>query len=477
MNTDDLTLIEGHNSSRHDGGVAVWRRGKIYALAAERVDRIKHSENSAAAYHYMITRLGRQLDKRKVVDHFSPQYTPVQVIHHHLAHAASAFYPSPFKEAAVLVVDGMGPLTAGEFASTSLWVGKGNDLHPVTIVSDEYPCYRSLGHFYSGITWYLGFNFFDVCHTMALSKYARPHNLHRAMQSLVWADRSPRLFDTDHDFIRFILYERFGDSFPNAPNASWMDQRRRKYESLLGPVRRPDAPLTFAHCEIAAAAQAQLEALLQHLFDFAYETTGAPYLCYSGGVALNCVANGTLFPRSHFKRVFVQPASDDSGQALGKLLYRFHSDFGMEKRWTMDTASLGPEYTTREIRDALRRLDHSFKVSLLPRARMATKVSRILATGHPVAWFHGRSEFGPRALGSRSLLGDPRSIGITSEISARCKPREWYRPFAPSTLATSLPHVGSSGQPDPFMTRTVRLKERIRRMAAAVTAVDRKSVV
>jgi carbamoyltransferase len=237
-------------------------------------------------------------------------------------------------------------------------------------------------------------------------------------------------------------------------------------------MRPPGAVIERRHCDIAAAAQAQMEAVLARLLASLHAMTGAENLCYSGGVALNCVANGRVLPRGPFPRVFIQPAAGDDGQALGRLLYRAHHDLGVPRGWVMRDAFLGPPYTEADLARALAASERHLVAGRPARRRLAVEVASRIASGQVLGWFQGRSEFGPRALGHRSVLADPRDPATPERVSRKFKLREWYRPFAPSVLRSRAPDYFAVAPDSPFMLFTMTQRPAAHAALPAILHVD-----
>lgn len=468
---EDLTLIECHNSTRHDGAVAVLHRGVVYALAAERIDRIKHSADPTPSYEHLRRTVLGGVPAGAIHDYFDGGYRPHDRIHHHLGHAAGAFYASPFAEAAVLVVDGMGPFEEERTASTSLWLGKGTELTLLRSIAQQGICYRSLGHFYAAVSYYLGFAFYDASHTMSIAAHGDPAPYGAAMSRLLWPTPDG-LFDTDWAFIRYATFVRFGADFGWHEDPARLAAWERRFAALLGPMRRPGAPLEQRHHDIAAAAQACLEAVLNGLLASLHALTSSERLCYSGGVALNCVANGRTLTRGPFAEVFIQPAAGDDGLALGRLLFRAHHDFGIERRSVMRSAFLGPPYGEADLSRAIAQNERVLVAARLPPRRLAAEVAARIASGQVIGWFQGRSEYGPRALGHRSVLADPRDPETPERVSRRFKRREWYRPFAPSVLRSRAARYFKLARSSPFMLMTMDVRSAARASLPAVLHVD-----
>jgi len=331
---------------------------------------------------------------------------------HHLSHAASAFFPSPFDEAIVLTMDGV-----GEWATTSAAIGRGNSLE----VQKEIHFPHSLGFLYSAFTYYTGFKVNSGEYKlMGLAPYGEPKYKDKILEHLidVKADGSFRLNMSYFDFCTGLTMtsQRFHDLFG-------------------GPPRKPDQLLTPYHMDLAASIQAVTEEIVLRLTRSLCEETGIRNLCLAGGVALNCVANGKVLRDACCDRIWIQPAAGDAGGALGAALAGYHLQLGRARTANGDAMKgsfLGPAFTQREIEDRLTRCGARFEV-LADSALIATGAED-LARSKALGWFQGRMEFGPRALGNRSILGDPRSPGMQKTLNLKIKYRESFRPFAPSVL-------------------------------------------
>jgi carbamoyltransferase len=331
---------------------------------------------------------------------------------HHLSHAASAFFPSPFDEAIVLTMDGV-----GEWATTSAAIGKGNTLE----VRKEIHFPHSLGFLYSAFTYYTGFKVNSGEYkVMGLAPYGEPKYKDKILEHLidVKADGSFRLNVSYFDFCTGLTMtsQRFHDLFG-------------------GPPRKPDQPLTPYHMDLAASIQAATEEIVLRLTRALGEQTGIRNLCLAGGVALNCVANGKVLRDGRFARIYIQPAAGDAGGALGAALAGYHLQLGRERTANGDAmrgAYLGPAYSEQEIEQRLTQCGARFE-RLDDRALIGT-AAEDLARSKALGWFQGRMEFGPRALGNRSILGDARSSTMQKTLNLKIKYRESFRPFAPSVL-------------------------------------------
>ena len=331
---------------------------------------------------------------------------------HHLSHAASAFFPSPFEEAIILTMDGV-----GEWATTSAAIGRGNRLEVIKEI--HFP--HSLGLLYSAMTYYTGFKVNSGEYkVMGLAPYGEPKYADLIFKHLidVKADGSFRL---DLSYFNYCT----GLTMTNG-----------KFDALFGgPPRTPDQLLTQRHMDLAASIQAVTEEVMLRLTRSLRKETGIPNLCLAGGVALNCVANGKILRDGHFDQIFVQPAAGDAGGALGAALGAYHLQMGQKRVVNGDAmrgSYLGPVFAQSDIESRLRSSGAKFKV--LEDSELVETCADDLSKGKALGWFQGRMEFGPRALGNRSILGDPRSPTMQKTLNLKVKYRESFRPFAPSVL-------------------------------------------
>ncbi|HUQ98643.1 MAG TPA: carbamoyltransferase [Gemmatimonadaceae bacterium] len=336
---------------------------------------------------------------------------------HHYSHAASAFYPSPFDEAAILTIDGV-----GEWATTSLAHGRGNSIE--TLREIHFP--HSLGLLYSAFTYYLGFRVNSGEYkVMGLAPYGKPSFTRKILDNLIdlKADGSFRLD------LRYFDY------------ATGLRMTNRAFDDLFGgPPRAASETLTERHMDIAASIQAVLDEAIVRMGKDIAATTGSANLCLAGGVALNCVSNARLLRSGAFRNIWIQPAAGDAGGAVGAALATYHlKEQAAPSRPPVDQmhgSFLGPEFTETETQDTLRREGAVF-TTLSPDALIENCVDA-LVNQQAVGWFQGRMEFGPRALGARSILADPRDPQMQSRLNLKVKFRESFRPFAPAVLRESL---------------------------------------
>ncbi len=381
------------------------------------------------------TWLGEKLNLRGTIRYELPGLRddcPVLFTEHHQAHAASAFFPSPFEEAAILTVDGV-----GEWATTTIGIGQGNE---VTLLKElRFP--HSLGLLYSAFTAYCGFRINSGEYKlMGLAPYGEPKYVATIYEHLVEVkpDGSLRL---NLDYFQFLRSFRMTNE---------------KFHRLFdGPPREPETPIEQRHMDVARSIQVVTEEIMLRLARHAREVTGKKNLCLAGGVALNCVANGIIQREKIFDRLWIQPAAGDAGGALGAALavwfMRKNNSPARQVIFpdAMQGAFLGPEFSDAEIESVLRQ--HGAVYQRLERDALLERVVDLLTEGKIVGWVQGRMEFGPRALGHRSILGDPRSARMQSVLNLKVKFRESFRPFAPAILAERVTDYFELDAPSPYM--------------------------
>ncbi len=349
---------------------------------------------------------------------------------HHQSHAASAFYASPFQEAAVLCMDGV-----GEWATTSVWMGRGHQLEPQWQI--DFP--HSLGLLYSAFTYFTGFKVNSGEYKlMGLAPYGRPKYVDVILRELLDL-KDDGTFRMNMDYFNYT---------------TGLTMTNRRFDALFdGPPRRPESPVTQREMDIAASIQAVTEEAVLRLGRTVHRELGAEYLCLAGGVALNCVANGRLLREGPFKDIWIQPAAGDAGGAVGSALALWHQYLEQPRTVNgsdaMSGSYLGPRFDDADIRERLDGLgavyEHQQDAELLPR------LADILAEEQVVGWFQGRMEFGPRALGGRSIIGDGRSRKMQSVMNLKIKYRESFRPFAPSVLGERVSDYFELDRPSPYM--------------------------
>jgi len=507
-------IILGLNAFHADSSAALVRDGKLIAAAEEeRFRRIKHwagFPSQAIAYclseagikladidhiafnqdsranllrkiTYFITKrpninlvLQRLRNRRSragipaLLEQTFPGETIRAAIHpveHHFAHLSSAFHVCPFNQAAVVSVDGF-----GDFSSAAWGVAAGNDISPYGRV--YFP--HSLGIFYQAITQYLGFpHYGDEYKVMGLAPYGRPSFLD-SMRKIV------RLvpdggFELNLEFFRHhredIPYQwmngspEFGDLFSPA------------LEHLLGPRRAPSDRLEDHHNDIARSAQAMYEEAFFHLLGNLQRRSGLTDLALAGGCAMNSVANGKVRRNTPFRRVYVQSAAGDAGGAIGSAFAVWHK-LGGKRNFVMDHAYWGPAFNATEMRTVLNA--HGFDIAAAnctvedigDEAALCRRTAEAIAKGQVIGWFQGRMEWGPRALGNRSILCDPRRPDMKAMLNDKIKRRESFRPFAPSVMEEAVAEWFEEDDPVPFMMQVFQVREEKRKLIPAVTHVD-----
>jgi carbamoyltransferase len=357
---------------------------------------------------------------------------------HHQSHAASAFFPSPFENAVVLTMDGV-----GEWTTTSAGVGKGNKLE----IDREIHFPHSLGLLYSAFTYYTGFKVNSGEYkVMGLAPYGEPRFAPRIFEHLMDL-RDDGSFRLNLDYFDFCT----GLTMTNS-----------RFDKLFdAPARAPEEPLTQRHMDLAASVQAVTEEVVLRLTRSLAKETGEKNLCLAGGVALNCVANGKVLRDNAFENIWVQPAAGDAGGALGAALAAYHGYCGKPRKVnsqdSMSGSYLGPSFEKAEIERRLNSVGARFQS--LTESEVISRTATALEDGKAIGWFQGRMEFGPRALGNRSIIGDPRSPDMQSILNLKVKYRESFRPFAPSVLRDDVSDWFDIASDSPYMLMVADVKE------------------
>ena len=362
---------------------------------------------------------------------------------HHLSHAASAFYPSPFESAAILTLDGV-----GEWTTTSLAVGKDNKLRVLKEI--HFP--HSLGLLYSAFTYYTGFKVNSGEYkVMGLAPYGEPRYSNLIYEKLI-------VVADDGSFQLDMSYFDY---------ATGLTMTNKKFDNLFGgPPRAAEAELTQREMDLAASIQKVTEDIVSRLAKSIAKETGERNLCLAGGVALNCVANGVLLREKIFDNIWIQPAAGDAGGALGAALSIWHLHYNKKRiipvhRDSMKGAYLGPEFSDDEIETELKACGAVFKK--LTEKELIEQVASALASERAVGWMQGRMEFGPRALGGRSIIADPRSPVMQKQLNLKVKYRESFRPFAPSILREDVNDWFEHDTDSPYMLLVANVKKNKRR--------------
>jgi len=390
-------------------------------------------------------------------------------VEHHQAHLASSFFCAPFDQAALLSADGL-----GDFASTMWGVGSGNHMEIAGAVA--FP--HSLGLFYSAVTQYLGFlKFGDEYKVMGLAAYGQPEQLEAFRQILH--------FDEKGSGEGFRLGLGYFTHHRSGPEMSWAEADKtpalgKLFSPEMGkrlgvPARGPEEPLEERHRNMAAALQARLEEVYLGMLRRLAARTRQKAVCLAGGVAFNCVANGKIFDATPFEQVYVHPAAGDAGLAVGAAFYVWHQILGKPRMFAMDHAYWGPGYSREELRRTVETSGSATKglsVADLSEGELMRRTAQIISDGKIVGWFQGRAEWGPRALGNRSIVADPRRPEMKDILNRRIKHREIFRPFAPSILAEHSNEWFEKSHPSPFMTLAYAVKREKRNKIPAPTHVD-----
>jgi carbamoyltransferase len=382
----------------------------------------------------------------------------VHDVEHHLTHAASAFLVSPFEEAAILSVDGF-----GDFCSTMLAVGRGTTVE----VLDRVLFPHSLGMLYAALTQYLGFpHYGDEGKVMGLAPYGDPAPHRKTLRDV--AAPAGDLFALNLDY--FTHDEEGVDMLWDEGAPSITRIYSDKLVDALGPAREPGEPIAQRHMDVAASLQELLEEIELHLVARLRELTGLQELCLAGGVALNAVANGRLLREQAVDRLYLPPSPGDSGTAVGAALHVWHHALGNPRGGVMADAYTGPSYDDEQVSAALAAA--GLAAERLDDDALFTTVAERLDAGEVVGWFQGRLELGPRALGNRSILADPRRAELRDVLNTRIKHREPFRPFAVSILADSLGDWFEQEHPSPFMGLVYRIRPERRTDVPAAAHVD-----
>lgn len=409
-------------------------------------------------------KLFQKLNLEKALAQFAPSSKvggKLLFAEHHQSHAASAFFPSPFEEAVVLTMDGV-----GEWATTSVSIGRGNTLQPKREI--HFP--HSIGLLYSAFTYYTGFKVNSGEYkVMGLAPYGKPRYAQAILDHIVDL-KGDGSFWLDQSYFNY---------------ATGLTMTSRKFHRLFGgPPREPEARLTQREMDLAASVQKVTEEIMLRLARNLAETYKIPNLCLAGGVALNCVGNGKVLRDGAFERVWVQPAAGDAGGSLGAALAAYHQHFGRPRHVNgvldaMHGSFLGPEFPQSEIEQRLMAAGARFTV--LGEPELYEKSCEALEAGCAVGWFQGRMEFGPRALGARSILGDPRNPQMQKNLNLKIKYRESFRPFAPSVLREDVAEYFKIDIDSPYMLLVTDVKRNRRRTMSveeeALFGIDKLNVV
>jgi carbamoyltransferase len=382
----------------------------------------------------------------------------VHNIEHHRSHLASAFFASPFEEAALLSIDGF-----GDFSSTMIGTGKGNQIEVLDAV--HFP--HSAGIFYTSFTQYLGFpHYGDEYKVMGLAPYGKPLYEKELLEVIKFKDNG--LFELNLDY--FTHHK-------NGVKMNWEGGQPEigsifspLMEKKFGPARKGNEELTQYHKDLASSVQRVCEKLIFHILNHLQKRTGLKELCIAGGVAQNSVANGKILKNTTFEKIYIPSAGHDAGTSMGSGLYLYNHILKQERAEPCYTASLGSHFSNEEIEMFLKTQNVTFKK--YSREELNEKVVDCIVEGGVVGWFQGRAEFGPRALGHRSIIADPRRNDAKEILNLKIKRRESFRPFAPSILVEKVKDYFEDADNVPFMEKVYLIKESMREKIPAVTHVD-----
>ncbi len=387
-------------------------------------------------------------------------------VEHHPAHLGSSFFVSPFEEAAVCAIDGF-----GDFVSTSFAMGRGSKLD----VLDKIFFPHSLGLLYLAITQYLGFmRFGDEFKVMGLAPYGKAKYVDQLRQLRKLTDDG-----------RFVLDLAYFRHWSHNMNMTWDEGEptmdlvfTKKLEELLGPARKAGDLLDARHEDMAASLQVVHEEAVFHVLNGLHARTGAKRLCLAGGCAMNSVANGKIRENTPFEDVYIQPASNDSGTALGAAYYVWNHTLGQRRVFTMEHGYWGPEFADAEIENSLKQCATELEAQrctvrhIEDESELCAWTAQRISEGKVVGWYQGRMEWGARALGNRSIVADPRRADMREIINTKIKFREKFRPFAPSVAEEFVHEYFVGACPDPFMIQVYPVRPEKRTVIPAVTHVD-----
>ena len=375
-------------------------------------------------------------------------HAPIRFTEHHLSHAASAFFPSPFDEAAILTIDGV-----GEWATTTIGIGSGNTITRHRELS--FP--HSVGLLYSAFTYYCGFKVNSGEYKlMGLAPYANVHSTQVQRYIHLITENMVHPYDDGSIWLN-MEYFNFATGLEMTNNRRW--------QKLFGvPKRDAESAITEEYIDLAMAVQHVTEEIMLRLAATARQVSGSSNLVMAGGVALNCVANAKIKASGLFDRIWIQPASGDAGGAIGAALSSWHIYHQKErnplKTDAMSGAYLGPAFSNKDIENLIRKSD--IIARYYPDDELAALVAKLIDNGKIIGWFQGRMEFGPRALGNRSIIADPRSIDMQKKLNMEIKFRESFRPFAPAVLEEDVSEYFETGDHSPYMLLTTQVAKKCR---------------
>ena len=507
-------MILGINAYHGDASAAALVDGELVAAAEEeRFTRVKHAAGfPSQALHYVLAASGATArdvrlvavarnpwarvvkkawhglmwprsasDRVRVLGRFSeigelaartleipPGQVQVRRVEHHKAHLASAFFPSPFEEAALFSIDGL-----GDFASSMWGVGRGSTIKPLGAVI--FP--HSLGMYYTALTQFLGFpKYGDEYKVMGLASYGEPEFLDEFRKIVVSSNGGRMDFELATKYFKHhnSLVPMTWDEGEPTIGRIYSDH----LEQRLGKARGATEPIEPRHHQIAASLQRRLEEVVLEKLRVLQKITGLRKLCLAGGVAFNCVTNGKILENTGFEDIYIQSAAGDAGLAIGAALYVWHHQLGNPRDFVMEHSYWGPEFNEGELQAAtearrgeLERLGCAIR-KIDDRHELCRITSEQIARGKVIGWFQGRMEWGPRALGNRSILADPRRPEMRDILNSKIKRREPFRPFAPSILEEATGDYFVQSYPSPFMLMAYRVRPEMCSVIPATTHVD-----
>ncbi|MCA4895229.1 MAG: carbamoyltransferase [Cytophagales bacterium] len=382
----------------------------------------------------------------------------IKNIEHHRSHMASAFFPSPFEEAAILSIDG-----AGDFTTTMIGIGRGNQIK--VLDSIDFPV--SCGTFYTAFTQWLGFpHYGDEYKVMGLAPYGVARYVDKIKKALIFKDNG--LFDWDTRYFKSAreVVVTYGENHVPVVGNLFSDH----FEKVFGKPRGKNEELTQDHNDIAASVQRVTEELLIHILSHLQKRTGLKAVCIAGGVAQNSVANGKFIGSTGFEKLYIPSAGHDAGLSMGSALYQYHQMLNRPRTEPVFSAYTGSKFSNEEIEALLTQKGIQYK--RLPDSELYDRVVAKLIEPGVVGWFSGRAEFGPRALGARSIIADPRNAKAKDLLNSKIKRRESFRPFAPSILKEYVGEYFEKVEDVPFMEKVFPIKKEKQQFIPAVTHVD-----
>jgi carbamoyltransferase len=391
----------------------------------------------------------------------------LHMVGHHRSHLASAFFVSPFEEAACISIDGF-----GDFVSMQRAVGRDREIAPL----DEVVFPHSLGLFYTAVTQYLGFlKYGEEWKMMGLAPYGKPRYVEQLRRLIRPTPDGGYELDTS-----YFVHDSEGIEMTWADGSPALGRVfSLKLVELLGPARLTEDTEFFGRwADVAASAQAVFEEIYFHVLNDLFQRTKLPRLALAGGCALNSAANGKIFEKTPFKELFIQPAAGDDGTAVGAAFWVEHVVLGRPRRFVMEHAYTGPAFDDASVHAAIETArkaaswDGAIDVRRVEDGELYSQVATAVAAGKVVGWFQGGLEWGPRALGNRSIVADPRRADMKEILNTRIKHRETYRPFAPSVLEERVGEYFERTEPSPFMLLVYRVREGKRKLVPAITHVD-----